>query len=148
MKLRLIRNIVQNVRWIFSFGFWRGAYYGELRPVWSLILLVLFTACADILRMIFRPGYPNKTARQPSYSLQPTSVGLGFLFFKTKFFLSDLKTISPLLQVSYVRTLSRFKVSKVSLCGWPYELSLPDEIIAHSGLTAVTYFSLVLVREP
>ena len=61
-KFRLLRTIGGNISWVFSFGFWRGTIYGDFKPVYAIMLLVLFTACADILRMVFVRGYPSKTA--------------------------------------------------------------------------------------
>ena len=62
-KLRILREIAGNIRWVFSFGFWKGGLHGDLGPVWAVIVLVFFTAGMDIFRMMFVPGYPDKTAR-------------------------------------------------------------------------------------
>ena len=61
MKLQLCVAIARNVSWLFSYDFWLGAYRKDFSAK-SVILLVLFAAMADILRMVLVPGYPGKAA--------------------------------------------------------------------------------------
>lgn len=62
MKLRLCWEIVKNLGRLFSLDFWKLALFDKEFPTKTIVLLTIFTACADILRMILVPGYPGSEA--------------------------------------------------------------------------------------
>ena len=61
MKLRMLKEIARNFKLLLSRETWKEIGKDEGGYGGTLIILLFFTGCADILRMIFRPGYPNKT---------------------------------------------------------------------------------------
>jgi hypothetical protein len=58
----MCKGIAKNIGFLFSYDFWQLAFKDKDFPVIGMILLVVFTSIADILRMIFIPGYPGKVA--------------------------------------------------------------------------------------
>ncbi len=63
MKLRLLLQIAKNIGYLFSLDFWRSAWV-DPETARTLVVLVLFVGCADILRMILIPGYPGSEAAE------------------------------------------------------------------------------------
>jgi hypothetical protein len=58
----MCKAIVRNIGYLLSYDFWRLALRDKEFPVITIVLLILFAGCSDILRMIFTPGYPEKAA--------------------------------------------------------------------------------------
>ncbi len=63
MKLRMCREIAQNLGRLLSYDFWEKAVFDKDFPAGRIILLTLFTTCADLVQMVIVPGYPDKAAR-------------------------------------------------------------------------------------
>ena len=59
MKWRMCKAIVKNIGHLMSYDFWKAGLLDQDFPAKSLALMILFAACSDILRMIFKPGYPG-----------------------------------------------------------------------------------------
>ena len=61
-KTQLCWQIVKNLAWLLSYDFWRAVFFEKEFQTRAWVSLILFAACADILRMVLVPGYPDKTA--------------------------------------------------------------------------------------
>lgn len=62
MKWLLLKAIARNIGMLGSYDFWKLVFTDRDFPVKSILFLVLFAGCADILRIVFIPGYPGNTA--------------------------------------------------------------------------------------
>ena len=72
----------------------------------------------------------------------PASLGSAFTVI---FSPSQVIIISPCRSVRYTFTPAPFSLSSVSVCGCPYELPVPQDMTAYSGLAAVRKALLVEV---
>ena len=60
MKIQLCFAILKNFGRLLSWSFWEKAITNPDFPAWMFVKMIVIGACADILRMIVKPGYPPK----------------------------------------------------------------------------------------
>ena len=59
MKWRMCKCIVRNIGYILSYDFWKQAITDKDFPAKAIFILTIFTCCADSIKMVIVPGYPN-----------------------------------------------------------------------------------------
>ena len=62
MKWQVLVAIAKNIGFLFSYDFWNAVMSDPDFPAKAVFKITFFAACSDILHILIKPGFPNKTA--------------------------------------------------------------------------------------